>query len=231
MRRRAGFLVIAMVLLILPLGALGTTGVKTVLVTGFEPFGAYPINPSQMIAETLNGSSLPDAEIIGIVLPVNFTTSVEKARDAIEQYHPDVVISLGLNAKATVIEVEKIGINLKRYPLGDGRWSFPRLIVKKSPFLRITSLHTDDIVRKMQEADIPAKQSFFAGTYICNALFYGLIGYVKNQNLNTSIGFLHVPLLDSQDPQGMPLGSMVDAVKIAIQVSLGESSATNEHGL
>ncbi len=70
------------------------------------------------------------------------------------------------------------------------------------PFLRITSLKTSEIARKIRDADIPAKQSFFAGSYICNALFYGVLGYAKEQNLNTSIGFIHVPLLDSQDPIG-----------------------------
>jgi pyroglutamyl-peptidase len=222
MRCRSGFLVVGMVMMVLSLGTSGAIGAKIVLVTGFEPFGTYPTNPSQVIVEALNGSSLYNAEIVGLVLPVNFTTSVERAVDALELYHPDVVISLGLNAKADGIEVEKIGVNLKRYPLGDGRWSFPRLIEKNGSFLRFTSFKTNDIVRKIQGADIPAKQSFFAGTYICNALFYGLLGYVKAKNLNTSIGFIHVPLLDTQAPQGMPFEVMVDAVKMAIQVSLGE---------
>jgi pyroglutamyl-peptidase len=221
MRLRQGFLVIGIFILVVPFGIFGVTGAKVVLVTGFEPFGTYETNPSQVIAETLNGSTLNDAEIIGVVLPVNFTTSVERTRDAIEQYQPDVVISLGLNAKSKVIEVEKIGVNLKRYPTDEGRWSFPQRIDKNGPFLRFTSLRTNDIARKIREADIPAKQSFFAGSYICNALFYGILGYANDQNLNTSIGFIHVPLLDSQDPQGMPLERMVDAVKIAIQVSLG----------
>ncbi len=224
MRRRVVFLTIGMVILFLPFGAYGAMGAKIVLVTGFEPFGMYPTNPSQVIAETLNGSSLYDAEIIGLVLPVDFTTSVERAVEAIGLYHPDVVISLGLNANANVMEVEKIGVNLKRYPLGDGRWSFPRLIEKNSPFLRFTPLKTNDIARKIQDADIPAKQSFFAGSYICNALFYGLLGYVKDQNLNASIGFIHVPLLDSQDPQGMSLEVMIEAVTIAIQASLGRAA-------
>jgi len=224
MRRRVVFLTIGMVILFLPFGAYGAMGAKIVLVTGFEPFGMYPTNPSQVIAETLNGSSIYDAEIIGLVLPVDFTTSVERAVEAIGLYHPDVVISLGLNANANVMEVEKIGVNLKRYPLGDGRWSFPRLIEKNSPFLRFTPLKTNDIARKIQDADIPAKQSFFAGSYICNALFYGLLGYVKDQNLNASIGFIHVPLLDSQDPQGMSLEVMVEAVTIAIQASLGRAA-------
>ena len=217
MKLRAGFLVIGIFILVFPLGFSNGTGAKVVLVTGFEPFGVHTTNPSQVIAEMLNGSTLNDAEIIGIVLPVNFTASVEKAREAIELYHPDVVISLGLNAKTEVIEVEKIGVNIKRYPKDDGSWSFPQRIDTNGPFLRISPLKANDIVRKIRDADIPAKQSFFAGSYICNALFYGVLGYVKEQNLNTLIGFIHVPLLDSQDPEGMALEAMVDAVKIAIQ--------------
>jgi pyroglutamyl-peptidase len=180
----------------------------------------HSTNPSQIIAETLNGSSLNDAKIIGIVLPVDFEKSVERARDAIELYHPDVVISLGLNVKAQRIEVEKIGFNLKRYPKDDGTWSFPQKIEKNGPFLRLTSLKTNDIAGTIRQANIPAQQSFFAGTYICNALFYGLLGYVMELNLNITVGFLHVPLLDSQNPSGMPLQMMVDAVKIVIQESL-----------
>jgi pyroglutamyl-peptidase len=220
MRYRAGFLVFAIFILVVPFGVSNGTAAKVVLVTGFEPFGVYATNPSQIIAETLNGSTLHDAEIIGVILPVNFTTSVEIAKEAIELYQPDVVISLGLNAKAEAIEVEKIGVNIKRYPKEDGSWSFPRRIDTNGPFLRITSLKTNDITQKLRHADITAKQSFFAGSYICNALFYGLLGYVKDQELNTSIGFIHVPLLDSQDPKGMPLETMVYAVKIAIQESL-----------
>ena len=116
---------------------------------------------------------------------------------------------------------EKIGVNVKRYPRDNGRWSFPQRIDTNGPFLRITSLKTTEIVRKIRDAEIPVKQSFFAGLYNCNALFYELLGYAKEQNLTTSIGFIHVPLLDSQDPGGMSLEKMVDAVEIAIQESLG----------
>jgi pyroglutamyl-peptidase len=221
MRIRYGVYVIWILVLLVPTGMYSASCSKVVLVTGFEPFGIYTTNPSQLIAETLNGSSLNDTELIGIVLPVDFNKSVELATEAIQLYHPDVVISLGLNARSDVIEVEKIGVNLKRYQKDDGSWSFPRRIEKNSPFLRISSLHTNEIVRKIREADIPVHQSFFAGMYVCNALFYGVLGYVAEQDMNISIGFIHVPLLDSQDPQGMPLETMADAVKIAIQESLG----------
>ena len=195
------------------------SGQHVVLVTGFEPFGSYTTNPSQLIAESLNGTVIEDAVIIGIVLPVNFTQSVEQATDAIQRYQPDLVVSLGLNVRAQEIRVEKIGINLKRYPKNDGTWSFPRRIDRSGPFLRCSPFPARDIVKKIQAANISAKISCFAGTYICNSLLYQLLGDETWQN-GTKIGFIHVPLLDTQDPEGMPLGSMLDAVRIAVQVNM-----------
>jgi len=221
MRLLTGICIVGFVLLVLPFVMCNASGEKVVLVTGLEPFDSYSTNPSQLIAETLNGSLLYNAEIIGLILPVDFNRSVKNTIEAIEQYQPDVVISLGLAARSKVISVEKIGINLKRSPKDDGTWSFPQRIEKYGSFFRISPLRTNVIVWKIRQANIPTQQSFCAGLYVCNALFYGVLGYVKNQNINTTIGFIRVPLLQTQDPKGMPLETMVDAVEIAIQISLG----------
>ena len=220
MRRQRIVHVIGILILLFPIGMYSASGAQVVLITGFEPFGNYTVNPSQLIAEALNGSTLNDAEIVGMVLPVDFNESMEITTDAIQQYHPDLVISLGLNARSQAIRVEKIGVNLKRYPKDDGTWSFPRRIDASGSFLRFTPLHTVDIVRKIREENISVQQSFFAGTYVCNALFYQMLGYANAQNHTIKVGFIHVPLLDSQDPQGMSLQIMVDAVRIAIQTGL-----------
>ncbi len=209
------------IVIIVPLVFTSVSAGKVVLVTGFEPFGVHAINPSQVIAETLNGTILSDAKIIGIVLPVDFNTSVERARAAIDQYHPDVILSLGLAARSRVVKVEKLAVNFKRYPRDDGTWSFPQRIDRNGPFFRVTTLNTGGIAREMRHAGIPARQSFFAGMYICNSLFYGLLGDISGNNMTASVGFIHVPLLDSQDPAGMSLENLVDAVKIAIQSCLG----------
>ncbi len=222
MRRQAAFLVTGIFILSVSLGMCGASGTQVVLVTGFEPFGSYTTNPSQVLAETLNGSTLYGADLVGLVLPVDFNESVERTKEMIQRHHPVLVISLGLAPGSKSIEVEKIGINLKRFQHDDGTWSLPHRIDKTGSFLRITSLHTMTIVGKIRQAHIPVKQSFFAGMYVCNALFYGILGYIHDQNMNTTVGFIHVPLLDSQDPQGMPLENMVEAVKIAIQASLHE---------
>lgn len=151
-RHTACFL--SVLLLIVPLVFTSVSAGTVVLVTGFEPFGVHAINPSQIIADTLNGTIINDAEIIGIVLPVDFNRSIEKAREAIEQYHPDVVLSLGLAARSKVIKVEKIAVNLKRFPRDDGTWSFPQRIQSNGPFVRITTLDAGGIAREMRQAGI-----------------------------------------------------------------------------
>jgi len=224
MRHQRILHVIGILILLFPIGMYSASGTQVVLITGFEPFGNYTVNPSQLIAEALN-----DAEIVGVVLPVDFNESVEITRDAIQHYHPDLVMSLGLNARSQAIRVEKIGVNLKRYPKDDGTWSFPRRIDISGPFHRFSPFHTANIVRKIREANISVQQSYFAGTYICNTLFYQLLGYVSEQNSSRKVGFIHVPLLDSQDPLGMPLQTMIDAVKIAIQTGLEEECVSAEY--
>ncbi|MCK5261151.1 MAG: pyroglutamyl-peptidase I [Thermoplasmatales archaeon] len=191
-----------------------------VLVTGFEPFDIYEINPSQLIAETLDGQNIEGAEIIGIILPVNFNESVEVVIQAIIDYNPLLVISMGLSPSAHKINVEKCGINLKWLPRNESMWFTPRRLDPCGPFIHLSPLHTREIVLEIREAGIPSRQSFFAGLYVCNAVFYGTLGYIKEHEISTTAGFIHVPLLSSQDPDGMDLETMIEAVKVAIKTSL-----------
>lgn len=194
---------------------------QIVLVTGFEPFDIYDINPSQLIAEELNGQIIDGAEIVGIILPVDFDKSVENVTRAIEDYNPLVVISLGLDAKTKTIDVEKLSINLKRYARNEiAFWFIPRFLDFGSPFFRLSTLKTKEIVENLKTADISAKQGFFAGTYVCNAVFYKTLAYIDENELSMRAGFIHVPLLVSQDPDGMDLETMIDAAVIVIQTSL-----------
>ncbi len=192
----------------------------TIIVTGFGPFSVYDINPSQLIAEELDGQYVDGVEIIGIVLPVDFDLSVENITEAITKHTPQVLISTGLSPRAKKLNVEKIGINLKMYPRNEKKWFIPRRLDPCGPFIRISSIDTKEIVSELNDAGIASRQSFYAGYYICNAVLYGALGFIKEKELPTKTGFIHVPLLSSQDPNGMELETMVEAVKIAIKTSL-----------
>ena len=65
-----------------------------ILVTGFEPFGKNDINPSLELLKKLP-SQILKADIIKLEIPVVRWKALDKIREAIKEYSPDVVLSVG----------------------------------------------------------------------------------------------------------------------------------------
>ena len=193
------------------------------LVTGFEPFGNYSVNPSGEIAKALNGTMVDGVVIVGIVVPVNFTTAVAAVDAAIARYQPVVVVSTGLNARASEIRVEHWAVNLRRVPRSDMNWTPMRRLDPMGPWIRPVSIPVRACVEAVRGSGVPVESSWWAGMYVCNAVLYGELGYVQEAGVNARVGFVHVPLLDSQSPEGLPLGMMVGAVEQVIGSSLAGS--------
>jgi pyroglutamyl-peptidase len=193
---------------------------KYIIVTGFEPFGNHKVNPSQFISENLSGVILNNASIIGITLPVDYSDSIHDLISLIEEYEPILIISLGLAANYNYIGLEKVSLNLKR--IEKENWPYYRIIRinRDGPLFRFSELPCFNIVQEIKNEKIPARTSFYAGMYVCNALFYNLLGYINENNLRIKAGFIHVPLMDSQRPEGMALEDMISAIEIVIEQSL-----------
>jgi len=193
---------------------------KFVLVTGFGPFGEHKINPSQYISENLSGLIINNASIVGIILPVDYLDSVNVITAAIQEYNPILIISIGLAANYKSIGIEKLALNLKR--IKKDNWPYYRIqrIDTNGPLFRISHLPSIKLVKEIRDEKISAKISFYAGIYICNALLYNVLAYIKENNLKTKAGFIHVPLLKSENPEGMALDEMITATTIAIEESL-----------
>lgn len=187
---------------------------KTVLVTGFEPFGPWDSNPSGEVALALNGTMVGSVRIAGIILPVTFNSSYIRLRQAIDRYEPAAVIALGLDGSARWIQVERMALNLQHPSL----WQFS-FINASGPLLRGTTLPSRAIVAALREEGIAARQSWFAGLYVCNYVFYRLQADAQRQGILA--GFIHVPPTPSQKPYGMDLSTTLQAVRTAINVTMG----------
>ena len=200
-----------------------SSSVPVVVVTGFEPFGNYSVNPSGELARVLNGTMVDGALIVGVVVPVNFTTAVKSVEDAIDRYHPVLVISTGLNARLHGrVAVEQWGVNLRQRPRVDGRWVPPVVLVPGGPVVRRVSIPVEKCIRALRTSDVPVQGSFWAGTYVCNAVLYETAGSVEGSGVR--VGFVHVPLLVNQSAEGLPLSVLVAAVQRVVEVSLGSCS-------
>ena len=171
---------------------------KTILITGFEPFGGENINPTQMIV-----NELPDV-IDGfflkkIVLPVEFIKAPELAIKVYEECQPQAVIMLGQAGGRKAITPERIAKNEMHTNEGRGdniNYQPVHLpIDENGPAILESSLPIEEINEAINEINVPSEISNDAGTFVCNALFYSLLNYNKNE---VPTGFIHVPFIKEQ---------------------------------
>src|SRR5581483_8807391 len=104
------------------------------LVTGFEPFGDDPINPSLEALRCLPARVGP-VEIATRVLPTAFGRSVEALDAALAATAPDLVLCVGLAGGRAALSLERVAINLDdaRIPDNAGRQPIDRAIVADGP--------------------------------------------------------------------------------------------------
>ena len=212
-------IIIAFVLILLFFPSMKAQEKKEVaLVTGFEPFANYDINPSEVVAMQLNGSYIGNVFVVGVVLPVDYEKAEEILQNLIKKYEPSIILCTGLEYNARKINVERIAINLKSIYV-DEKWNGIEIINGSAPFILFSNLPVGKIVNEIRSNDIKARQSFFAGTYLCNYVFFIMLNYALHRNEDVKVGFIHFPPLKQQAEYGMDIEEMMKAVEISIECS------------
>lgn len=169
-----------------------------VLVTGFEPFGKYEVNPSEVILRSLPGAvarALPGLELVVAKLPVSFRRAGEALSGLLDAEKPDIYIGTGLRPGATYIAVERIAVNLMdaRGPDNDDTQPIDEPIDPSGPVAYFSTLPVKAIVKKMKEEGIPAAVSNSAGTFLCNYAMYLALHNSHKFGYPARSGFIHIP--------------------------------------
>jgi pyroglutamyl-peptidase len=167
-----------------------------VLVTGFEPFGGLPHNPSEallgLLLEAIGGRRLRKA-----LLPVD-TTRVKEALEALLEEGPEAVLHLRPDNAGNVVE------------------DVP--IVPNAPLALPARFPVKAVLKRWREAGIPAIQSFSAGSYLCNQAFYLSLFHLPEE---VPVGFIHLPpdetLALSKPGPYVPLEVQARAVLLALE--------------
>ncbi|PLR76178.1 peptidase C15 [Bacillus sp. V3-13] len=190
---------------------------KTLLLTGFEPFLEFPINPTEKIVKELDGKQIGAYEITGLLLPVDYETTTAKMIDAVQTVKPDAVISLGLAAGRTAITPERIAINCRDGAQDNkGNSLQDSLIVAGGADGYFSTLPIRKFVNVLTEAGLPAQISNTAGTYLCNNTMYSVLHELNGSGLDIPAGFIHIPAsheLALNTKKSMPSWSHQDLLK------------------
>jgi pyroglutamyl-peptidase len=100
------------------------------LLTGFEKFFDFDVNPTELLAKYFNGKKIANVEIIGKVIPLRFNEIEGTIIKLIEDHNPDIIIMMG-QANRSMISLEKIAINYvdsNSQPYNCGTVVFPQKI-------------------------------------------------------------------------------------------------------
>jgi len=200
---------------------------KTILLTGFEPFGGDALNPSQEIVRALNGETIGAHRIVGAVLPVAFAKAPPMIDALIAHHRPEIVLALGLAGGRGELSFERVAINLvdARIADNDGAQPIDEPVIDDAPPAYFSTLPVKAIVADLRARGIPAGLSLSAGTFVCNQVFFALAHRLAALAPRSRGGFLHVPWLPEQAARhpgqpSMALATMVDGVRAALACAI-----------
>lgn len=203
---------------------------RTVLVTGFGPFGRERDNPSGAIAESLDGREVAGARIFGRVLPVATDRVASVLATTLDDVAPDIVIVTGVAPGRTAPAVERVAVNVRDFSISDveGRSPVDEPVITDGPTAYLSTLPLKAILQAWRTAAMPGYVSNTAGTYVCNQVFY-LARHLVGPG--TPCGLLHIPnaaenvSLGSPPAPSLPLAFIERAVVLAVATTLTHRGA------
>ncbi|MCT1538818.1 MULTISPECIES: pyroglutamyl-peptidase I [Lysinibacillus] len=201
-----------------------------ILVTGFEPFLDYKINPTMQIVEELNGKKIDCYDIVGRILSVDFQQSAEQLKHHIEEVKPQIIISLGLAGGRFKVTPERIAINVKDgEPDNNGYTPVDERIHEEGADAYLTNLPIRSMVNRLQAEGYPAEISNTAGTYLCNNIMYVGLAYAQ-QHEGVRAGFIHIPAsFELAIQHGKIPGWSIRDLVAAVQLCIEETARATNH--
>jgi pyroglutamyl-peptidase len=211
---------------------------KTVLLTGFEPFDRETINSSWEAVRALDGWRGEGFVVQARQIPCVFGRANEMLAQAIDQLAPDVVIAVGQAGGRTDLSIERVAINIDDARIVDNAQQQPvdAPVAAGGPAAYFSTLPIKAIVRAIRDGGLPASVSQTAGTFVCNHLFYGLMHHAASHMApRARAGLIHIPYLPQQAARhpgaaSMALADLVRGLRIAIETTLVTDTDVRESG-
>ncbi|MBW7876910.1 MAG: pyroglutamyl-peptidase I [Candidatus Cloacimonetes bacterium] len=163
-----------------------------IILSGFEPFGENPVNPSSELILAVRENPIPGHRIHTLILPVIWNQVWEPMLSALDNLKPDLVIAFGLKSGSDCITLETRAHNWNREIKDNSGETSLGKIENSSPEYINSTLPLQLYFQKLKNQNIPVSYSNDAGGYLCNHLFYRIQSHLLN-NSSVASGFIHLP--------------------------------------
>ena len=194
-----------------------------VLLTGFDPFGGESVNPSYEAARLVRAPA--GVELTVAEIPTVFGESLSILNKELRSSRPDAVLLLGQAAGRRALTPERIAVNCEDARIPDNAGCAPQdvPVIPGAPAAYFSTLPIRRMTEAIRAAGVPAEISNTAGTFVCNALMFGLLHTLATEYPGVRGGFLHVPCIPEQAgrmPEGtftLPLPEIARGLEAAIR--------------
>src|SRR5262245_28199233 len=170
---------------------------RTILVTGFEPFGAHAANPTEGLAKAVDGRRIGDFTVQGLVLPVHHADTAARLEPLLAESSPEAVLHLGLAGGRARIALERVAINCMDYEVPDnaGYRAHGEPCVPGGPTAYFSTLPLPAVLRALVDEGRPADPSNPPGTDPCHQTLHWTVHAARNMPRPPRVGLVHFPLL------------------------------------
>ena len=167
------------------------------LVTGFEKFGPYPVNPTQDLMIQLDGKMFGDVVIHAVTLPAIYGVS-SCLLDLVDELDPEMVISFGLASRIPRLRLETYGRNWMESNYADNRGVIAtgEKIDPDGPNFCRTNIDAIGLAHALHQASVPVDISVDAEAFVCNALIYQIILCLCHSSQKVLFTYFHTPWPD-----------------------------------
>jgi pyroglutamyl-peptidase len=182
----------------------------TVLLTGFETFEQQDVNASWAAVRAVAkdwDESAEGAALVTALLPVSFARAPRRLAELLLDARPDLVVCVGEAGGRSAVGVERVAVNVQdaRIPDEDGAQPVDAPVVPGGDVAHFSSLPVKACFAAMLAAGVPGEVSNTAGTFVCNTVAYALADHLAAGHApGARGGFVHVPRLPEQVPEGAP---------------------------
>ena len=167
---------------------------RKLLITGFDPFAHYQINPCWEVVKALP-EQLGDFRLTKLLLPNIFGLAGRMLLERAEELQPDIILLTGMDSGNTHVHVDTVAVNIRdalvEDNLGHRPWNEP--VIAGGPGAYMATIPAHEIVRELQKEHCPVHLGYTTGGYVCNDIFYLACHHYANSKIK--VGFVHVPLL------------------------------------
>ncbi len=172
---------------------------RTVLVTGFEPFGGETLNASWEAARAIDGWRCGEMVAVAVRLSCVYDACVTEFVEAFERLRPEAVLMTGQAARRAVASVESVARDRSSAAAPDNRGVVCAPSASYGPAEIETTARARAVARAIREAGLAARVSTDAGRYVCNHLYYGALNFLRDRTPGTPAVFVHLPAMPEQN--------------------------------